>query len=235
MKLTPSIGGAYSGKLGGLVASRNKGGQYFRRNAMPTNPQTTKQTINRTNFATWVQEWIGLSEANKESWRVWAANVPFLDSLGQVYHLSGQQAYIRANSAVVLGGVGPFETAPSFMDNGQGPTALTQFTLGAAAGQLDYTFSIGGSGASEEGTLAVYVSRPQSLGKTFFKGPYQLSFINGGLNADDTTATADDVVAQQDWALVVDDYVHVRARILYADGRLSPTWQGWATVGPNVP
>lgn len=235
MKITPSMLGAMSGKLGGLVAARNKGGQYFRRNAMPTNPQTPGQTANRTLFGANVNAWIQLTDADKVSWNVWAANVPFLDALGQTYHMSGQQAFIRAHSALVAGGPGPFETAPTLFDNGMPVIAMGQLDVGAVAGQVDYGFTIGAPGASEDGCLIVYVSRPQSLGKSFFKGPYQLAFINNGVNSTDQTVTADDVPTLMDWALAEDDYVHVRARILYADGRLTGVWSGWRTVGANVP
>lgn len=235
MKFTPSMMGAASGKLGGVVASRNRGGQYFRRNSMPTNPATSKQTANRTNFASWVVQWQSESAEDRQSWADWAANVPFLDSLGQVYHLTGQQAYIRANTAVVSGGPGPFQTAPATFDNGVPPIALSTFTLGAAAGQIDYQFEIGAGGASEEGALVVYISRPQNVTKNFFKGPYQLALVNGSLNATDTDIPGEDVPTLMDWALLEDQWVHVRARIVYADGRISPVFSDWATVGANVP
>jgi hypothetical protein len=235
MKFTPSMMGAASGKLGGVVASRNKGGQYFRRNSMPTNPQTEKQTANRTNFGAWVVQWQSESETDRQSWEDWAQNVPFVDSLGQTYKLSGQQAYLRANTAVVSGGPGPFQTAPSTFDNGVGIVGITSLTVGAAAGQIDYDLSIGAGGASEEGAVVIYISRPQNVSKNFFKGPYQLALVDGGLNALDTDIAGADVPTLMDWALVEDNWVHVRARIVYADGRVSLPWQGWALVGANVP
>lgn len=235
MKFTPSIMGAASGKLGGIVASRNKGGQYFRRNSMPTNPQTSRQTTNRNRFATWTQLWNTTDEANRVSWDVYAANVTFLDSLGQPLILSGQQAFMRSNQAAVDGGPGPFEAAPVVYNLGEPVASMTQLTLGASAGQVDWTFTVAGSGTSEEGALAVYISRPQNVGKTFFKGPYQLAFLFTNVNLLDVTLTGDDTPTLMDWQLNEDDYVHVRARLIYADGRIPTTWQGWRTVGPNVP
>ena len=42
-----TIGAAYSGKIGGVVASHNRGGQYFRQHVIPTDPATGLQSTMR--------------------------------------------------------------------------------------------------------------------------------------------------------------------------------------------
>ena len=96
MKIIPALTGPMSGKLGGMVASRNRGGQYFRRKAVPVNPDSNRQTAVRSNFATLISLYNNdLTPAQRQSWIQWAANTPRIDSLGQTHVLTGQKRLCR--------------------------------------------------------------------------------------------------------------------------------------------
>ena len=56
-----------SGKLGGHVASKNKGGNYLRTKVTPANPQTAAQSNVRSVFATISSGWSSLTEAQRLS------------------------------------------------------------------------------------------------------------------------------------------------------------------------
>lgn len=118
MKLTPSLGGAYSGSMGGLTASRNKGGQYFRRRAMPTNPQTPQQERTRASFAAAALMWGNLTQEVRDGWTNYAKAVDWKDSLGQTIRLTGMQMFVRTQQLLQL---------IELIQPGEGPTLTSTF------------------------------------------------------------------------------------------------------------
>lgn len=69
------INSILSGKLGGLVYSFNKAGNYVRTFRTPTNPNTGAQINNRAHFANSVSAWHALGDINKGSWNTFAITV----------------------------------------------------------------------------------------------------------------------------------------------------------------
>ena len=64
-----NVWGEASGRLGGMVFSRNKGGAYIRRHVTPTNPNSQKQRTVRERFATRSLEFRALPAATKAMWQ----------------------------------------------------------------------------------------------------------------------------------------------------------------------
>ena len=58
------------GKLGGQVASKNRGGAYVRTKVTPSNPQTSFQSTVRQRLASLSKEWGFLSEGGRRKWNV---------------------------------------------------------------------------------------------------------------------------------------------------------------------
>lgn len=56
------------GKLGGQVASKNRGGAYVRTKVTPVNPNTSFQSAVRQRLASLSKEWGSLSEERRRSW-----------------------------------------------------------------------------------------------------------------------------------------------------------------------
>lgn len=67
MKIT-NVFGEFSGKLSGMVFSRNKGGAYVRKFVTPTNPSTAKQRAVRERFAQRTHEFRTLPAETKSMW-----------------------------------------------------------------------------------------------------------------------------------------------------------------------
>lgn len=241
MKLTPTLGGAYSGSFGGLTASRNKGGQYLRRRSAPVNPNTSRQQLVRTIVGGLTQQWTSLlNETQRESWRVYAANTPFIDGLGQTVNISGVNAFVRANSTRALANNQGLVLLSTIL------TAPTIFNTGVAVGTVD-TFD--GDFTTPPGTITVsgdlngttdttgdaflFVAPPQNEGRKFFKGPYQLAATVPIDATDDTFAfTTVDLADPTKWASATIPvtgwdglYVPLRLVIAYDDGRYSETWR----------
>lgn len=67
MKITNYLG-EFSGKLGGMVFSRNKGGAYVRKFVTPINPSTSKQRTVRERFSQRALEFRALPAETKAMW-----------------------------------------------------------------------------------------------------------------------------------------------------------------------
>lgn len=101
MKYKSQILTQASGSIGGLTASRNKGGQFFRSRAMPVNPNTAAQVVNRTEMHQSVADWRAvLTPAQRDAWRAYAQDTPVTDALGDPRILSGMNAYAKGNQAI---------------------------------------------------------------------------------------------------------------------------------------
>lgn len=183
MKFRSAILDTASGSSGGTTASRNKGGQYFRRRAVPTNPNTPNQAAVRNAFASAVFGWAALDTAQANAWNDYATNTAWKDSLGQTIRLTGQQMYIRSaayratmdawglDGAMVQPADGPSTPGlPSFP-----PVTSATIEVPALPGDpipLTITF---GSGTPISGFVGVFISRQVKPTINFFKGPYLLA------------------------------------------------------------
>lgn len=103
MKFTAGpLVGSVSGSMGGITASHNKGGQYFRRRAIPTNPSSTAQLQRRADLATVSTDWQNLTTAQRAAWDEWGRQNPITDALGQSILKSGHQSFVGLNSRILL-------------------------------------------------------------------------------------------------------------------------------------
>ena len=96
-----------SGKLGGHVYSKNRGGNYIRTNKVPSNPRTAAQILARSRFGQASSGWKELSEVQRAAWVEFAANNPYTDSLGDQRHLSASSAYTRSGNNLMNVGKAP--------------------------------------------------------------------------------------------------------------------------------
>lgn len=221
MKFTGSFVGSVSGSLGGITGARNRGGQYLRRRAVPTNPNTSRQSERRSNLANLVNAWTNTLEPEQQTaWTVYGVNTPTTDSLGQPLILTGQQEFLRTNLARLSAGLTTINDAPTTFNRGETPTILTTLELPATPGSPANIAVLLSAPASEAGDAAWYFGRPQNFTKNFFKGPYQF----GGLTtftAAATTSGSAVFLPLTDWPLLEGEYTPVKIRLLYDDGRVS--------------
>jgi hypothetical protein len=215
MKYLSTLMSTASGSVGGLTASHNKGGAYFRARTIPTNPNTTAQGLVRTQLGSLSSAWNALTEPQRVSWDLYASNVPMINKLGQSIYLSGQQHFIRSNTARIYAGLSVVELGPAIFNLGTF-TPPTLVTWDEAALAIGYTNT--DEWANEVGgAMIVQTSKPQSPGRTFFKGPFLFAETTLGAVSPPTSPTNTlppqvFVAGQKGWA---------RIRICRADGRLS--------------
>ncbi|MBA7656193.1 hypothetical protein ES703_64108 [subsurface metagenome] len=88
-----------SGSIGGTVWSRNSAGAYIRNRSVPVNPNTDRQVAVRNYVKNLTIRWANtLTQPQRDAWDVYAANVDWLNKLGDSVNLTGMPHYVRCNT-----------------------------------------------------------------------------------------------------------------------------------------
>lgn len=226
MKVRFSILSDASGSMGGITASRNRGGQYLRARVVPTNPGSGAQVEMRTIFGNLSSAWQTLTDDQREAWATYAINVPITDALGDPLTLTGQQQYVRCNSARLQAGLARVDDGPTIfaLDS----LSLVKVAPTAAADLYTTTFEETDDWVGEDAAgLLIYGSRELAPTINFFKGPYRFTGIIAG---DATTPpTSPDVSITSLFALTEGNVIFNRCLSVRADGRISAV----QFLGPN--
>lgn len=218
-------GGAASGKIGAMVASHNTGGQYVRARTTPTNPNTVFQQAIRNAVKSLATSWNAIFPSQRDAWAVYAANTTLRNRLGDSIKTSGIAQYIRSNASRLQAGLDRLDDAPTIFDLGDVQSAPIIFETGTTTGTLtlDQSADWVEAGTTSQSNMLVYISRPQNLGKTFFKGPFQLA---GVINATSANASATQVIALPfAYDISGDQQLFGQVRVTRGDARLTSTFQ----------
>jgi len=153
-----------SGSIGGTTYARNGSTNYARNKTVGVNPNTAEQVIARQNFTDVVSSWRALTAAEQLAWDVEALNFPYVNSLSQVYFLSGFGLYSKFN--MNLANIGEaFISAPSPAGT------VAQLTLGTVEfdGPLGAGFFLDflADPVAADSSLVVEMTRSFSLGARF--------------------------------------------------------------------
>ena len=106
-------GSLSSGKLGGLVGSRGRGGNQLRARIVPRQAVTVSSSEARAITGGLPALWRLLTPAEHQSWAVLAEDLPMRDALGQSVTLSGYALYIAcARRLITIGIIEPLRAAP---------------------------------------------------------------------------------------------------------------------------
>lgn len=119
IKYSAAVAGA-SGKAGGIVFSRNRGGSYIRSWAKGVNPKTVAQTNQRNKLAGLSTAWKNLTQAQKDGWSQ-AALLSYrkvTNRLGEQTSLTGFQLFMKQNLLTqTIGLTNILQTAPLPMES----------------------------------------------------------------------------------------------------------------------
>lgn len=241
MKITPLLAGAMSGSIGGLTASRNRGGPYFRRRATPTNPNTPHQQAARSALGALVQSWSTvLDSTQRQAWKDYAQNTPRTNVIGQSLVLTGQQAFIGSNSSKAMGATlgltppnaGQFATVldgPIIYNTGSPITGITAFTINFAGDEIVIDGELS-TPADGRGIVFAFIGRPINPSVNFYGGPFTLAAVNevtlAGTDCSITVDPADPTAwvwpsASDPQPVVAGGTYAVKLVVAYDDGRYS--------------
>jgi len=213
-----------TGHIDGLVASHNRWGAYFRPRVTPVNPNSVRQNTQRSILANLAQLWQDLTPGQRSLWKQFADNTPQTNRLGQEIILTGQLAYIKANSPLELIGGTLVSIPPLEYNNGQAVTPDPE-TWEFNIDNDTWTIDVDRSGPeSLDGNVLTFRGIAQNPSREFYGGPYQLSDVQEILAAaEDATCTAQIGVDDLCEFLIPETgaLVPLRFVVSYVDGRYS--------------
>lgn len=107
---------AGSGKIGGHVAAKNRGGAYLRTKSTPSNPQTAAQLSARALFASFSSGWALLDQAARDGFNNAVATFATTDIFGDLRNPSGLNLYVKLNANASNGGFPSVDVAPAKLE-----------------------------------------------------------------------------------------------------------------------
>lgn len=102
-----------SGKINGFVASRNRGGAYFRTKVTPLNPSTAAQQNARGVLGSLSTQWSQLTEAQRLSFNNAVASFATTDIFGDIRNPSGINLFVKLNTNLINTGQAQITSAPA--------------------------------------------------------------------------------------------------------------------------
>lgn len=218
MIFTSPLVAAGSGSLAGITMAHNKGGQYLRRRAIPTNPNSPQQSTVRSHLNSLANLWRNtLTDVQRLSWETYAENVTVLNRLGNPIFLTGLNHYIRSNVPRLQAAMTRIDSAPTIYNLGEftSPTAIYD----SLNDEVDLTFTVGDDWVNEDdAAMLISGSREQNPTINYFKGPYRYA---DAILGDSITPPTSPYTVAMPFPCVVGNRCFLFIRVTRADGRLS--------------
>jgi len=206
-----------SGSAGGTTWSHNRYGAYKRNRSVPVNPNTDRQVAVRNAVRSITIAWQTiLTQVQRDAWDTYAANVSWLNKLGQTVHLTGLNHFIRSNTPRVQNAIARVDAAPVIFN-----LATAELELAATASEATQDLTINGDGAGAwvgeaDAWQFFFMGLPQNGSIKFFGGPYrQITAVPGA------GPPPFPVVIAGAFPFAEGQRIWVRSRIARGDGRLS--------------
>lgn len=102
-----------SGKIGGHVVSKNRGGKYLRTKVTPSNPSTVAQQNARAILSSLSTAWAELTEAQRLSFNNAVADFSTTDIFGDIKNPSGFNLYVKLNANLSITDQALISVAPA--------------------------------------------------------------------------------------------------------------------------
>lgn len=161
------------GKIGGHVASKNRGGAYLRTKVTPSNPNSSAQSKARSILSSLSQQWRTLTDTERLAWNEAVKDWATTDIFGDAKNPSGLNLFVKVNSNISNVEGDLLTTPPEKMEVPSSNLA-----------SISYDVSSGILSVNIDGLLAdgvqtiVRATPPMSQGVTFVKN--QLRVIGVG-------------------------------------------------------
>ena len=168
-----------SGKVGDLIATRNRSGFFLKAYAVPVQPDSEKQQAVYGFWADIGTRWAGLTSEQRSGWARYASHVPLRNALGHYRLVTGRNHFYRSNTLRYLTGEETFwcDDAPTIFSL-TGNVVLN--SIGAYVDDYGKLVIAGEGYVSEKrvsGTTPDYwvtfTSAPLLETKNYFRGPYK--------------------------------------------------------------
>ena len=214
-----------SGAIAGDVYARNRFGNYIRPRTKPVNPQSARQTNIRAIVAYIAEYWreLPMTSAIRTAWETYAASFNWLNRLGEQVTLTGFNAFVACNSAILSAGGTLVSAGPTTLGlPGNDPTVAV--TISEATQKLSVAFDDNLDWLDEDGGyLSIYMGKPQSPSRNFFGGPFRQA---GAIAGDSVSPpTTPDATLDCPFTATETQKAWVECRIIREDGRITTLWR----------
>jgi len=210
-----------SGSIAGDVHARNRFGNYTRPRTKPVNPKSNRQVGIRTIMMYLAEQWreSPMTAEIRDAWETYAASMGWYNRLGEQVTLTGFNAFVRSNAALINAGGSLVTAAPTALGLPPGDPAFA-VTISAATQKLSVTFDDGFDWVDEDDAfLALYMHQPKSASHNFFGGPFRYA---GSIAGDAVAApTTPDATIDVPFTAIEGQRTVCEARIIRADARCS--------------
>ena len=203
-----------SGKLGGQVFSKNRGGSYVRTKVTPINPQSVAQSAIRNVFAAISQGWSALTDAQRQSWNAAVDSYGKTDVFGDIRNPSGKNLFQRLNQNLAISNQTGLVVVglPDAIPLANPSTAL----LDSANNEI----GIPTSGDVTGSMVVVWATPPLSAGTRFVRNRLrQIAVITGG---DEIEYLVSDEYINKFGAFTNTDNIYFGMKVINSNGQASP-------------
>lgn len=159
---------AGSGKVGGHVFSKNRGGAYMRTKVTPSNPNTVAQQNVRSILSSLAQSWGALTDSQRLAWQGAVNDWSSTDVFGDIKNPSGINLYTRLNSVLLNSGQATIDVPPLKAEMPYTEIATAIFDVSSST--LVVTF---GDTTYDGVLLAISATPVLSNGVSFVKSQYR--------------------------------------------------------------
>jgi hypothetical protein len=160
---------AGSGKIGGHVASKNRGGAYLRTKVTPTNPSTPKQNEVRALLGSLSAQWSQLTESERLAWNNAVKDFATTDIFGDIKNPSGINLFVKINANLASVGEGVITQVPQKQEVLFAPIDAVIYDVSTPA---DSTIDFN-TGLLDGETLLISATPKVSNGTSFVKNLYR--------------------------------------------------------------
>lgn len=202
----PTVG-QVSGRIGGIIYSRNRGGAYIRNGSMPTTSTTIYAQAAKALLALTSASWAILTPTQQLAWKTWSTQNPVTNRLGMQHTLSPHAAFVQVNSTILLAGGVAIAIPPVIAP----PIALASLSVSASiAGPIAITFAASPIGANN--VLFINAAISDNPGVAYVRNLYKLVLVSAANDATPTSIGA--AVATRFGTLQPDQHLFVNVQVV---------------------
>lgn len=203
-----------SGKLGGQVFSKNRGGSYVRTKVTPTNPQSAAQMSIRGIFASISSRWSSLTEAQRNSFNGFVSAYARTDIFGDLRNPSGKSLFQRLNQNLELSGQAQIDSCTS-------PVEVPFADLVSASGVVSTSdLEVSYNGDLTGSKVAVWATPQMSQGTKFVKNQLRQLLVVAGADASEVDIYS--AYVAKFGIPVAGANITIGVRVINANGQASP-------------
>lgn len=170
-----------SGKIGGTVFSKNRGGSYAKNKVIPNNPQTIAQSLARGRFGALSSAWRSLTQGARDSWTAATNSFPRINRLGKTVILSGNALYTSLNSNLLDVGLPQLEFAPTPVGVTEFITEINTLDFNGVSTDIDLNFTAIEQDRATDMKIKIFATPPVSPGVSNVNSLYKEIAVVDGL------------------------------------------------------